>query len=81
MFHRAGLANDSAASGADFITGAVNIVDANGNMAVAITQIVVLGVPIVSQLQRRLLALVGVAYESEGKPSCLRNNFMFKTCV
>ena len=61
VLHRAGFASDLAAAFLDLVTGFVGIVDFQGDVAVAAAQVVLVGVPVVGQLDDGAFGLVLVA--------------------
>src|SRR5919106_5184729 len=67
VLHRAGLANNLGTLPAEFIASFVNIVDSQSEMAESIAEVVLMSIPIVSQLDNRIFGLVAVAHEGEGE--------------
>ncbi len=67
MLHRARLTHHPAALAADGGTGAANVFHPEGDVAVGIPQLVGAGVPVVGELQHRLLRLRPVTQEGQGE--------------
>ena len=69
MLHRAGLADDFDALCAKLVADAVDIVDAERDVAEAAADVVALRVPVVRQLEYGVLGLVTVADEGQREAS------------
>jgi hypothetical protein len=67
VLHRAGLTHNAAAALADGGTGGVDVVDADGDVAIASANLVGGGVPIVGELQDGAVVFLAIAHESEGE--------------
>lgn len=67
MLHRPRLTGDLAATGADVCAGLVDIFDFQGNMPVAVAQLVFFHAPVVGQLDHAVVRLVAVADEGQGE--------------
>ena len=67
MFHRSGLTHHPTALAADGGTGAADVLNPEGDVTVGITELVGVGVPVVGELQHRLLRLRPVTEEGQGE--------------
>jgi hypothetical protein len=67
MLHRAGFARDLAAQRAHLITGGSGVGHFHGNMAVAVAQFIAGGVPVMGELNHRVVSLVAVTNKSQGE--------------
>src|SRR5690606_6274746 len=67
VLHGAGLARDLAAFLLDLFTGVVGVFHFQGDMAVAVAQVVAGGVPVVGQLDDGAFAFILVADEGQGE--------------
>src|SRR3546814_8388581 len=65
VLHGAGFARDLAAFLLDLFTGVVGVVDFQGDVAVAVAQVVVVGVPVVGKFDDGAFAFVLVAHEGQ----------------
>ena len=69
MFHRSGLTDYPTALAADGGTGAADVLNPEGDVTVGISELVGVGVPVVGELQHRLLRLRPVTQEGQGEAS------------
>ena len=65
--HRTGLPNHLAPLGLDRRTGGVHILDTKGDVAVGITEVIGVGIPVVGQLQNGVVALGAEPDKSQGE--------------
>ncbi|MNJ72953.1 hypothetical protein D3C77_696750 [compost metagenome] len=65
MLHRTGFAGDLAAAFLDLVTGFIGVVDFQRDVAVAVAQVVLVGVPVVGQFNDRAFGLVLIAHEGQ----------------
>ena len=69
MLHRSCFAGDLATACAHRIAGRCRIVHLDGDVAVGVAQLILLGIPVVGQLNYGVVGLITVADEGEGKAS------------
>ncbi len=67
MLHRPRLTHHPATLATDGGTGGADVVHPEGNVAIAITQLIGTGIPVVGELQHRLLRLRPVTQEGQGE--------------
>src|SRR5699024_7513134 len=67
VLHGPGFTYQVAALLADAVTGRIGDFDFNGNMSVAITQIVGSGMPVVRELEHDTFVLILIAHKSQGE--------------
>jgi hypothetical protein len=67
VFHRSGFAYDFAAELFDPFAGGVDIFHFDGDVAEAVTQIVMVGIPVVCQFDHAMVDFVAVADKSQGE--------------
>src|SRR5690606_6405886 len=67
VLHRTRLAGDLAAAGTDVLAGLVDVLHFQGDVAVAVAQVVLVDAPVVGQLDDAVLGLVAVTDECQGE--------------